>query len=75
MFKKILDTIWKYLKDWKNLFAQTLVGLLILAIGLVLPIAPIYRITLLVVVIFLNTIRMKLSKKNAEDEIRVSIKK
>ena len=73
MFKKILDTIWKYLKDWKNLFAHTLMGLLILAIGLVLPIAPIYRIILLVIVIVLNTLRMKLSEKNAEDETKVSI--
>ena len=73
MLNKIFNTIWKYLKDWKNLLAHTLVGLLILAIGLVLPIAPIYRIILLVIVIVLNTARMNLSEKNAEDEIKVNI--
>ncbi len=63
MFNKTFNAVWTYLKDWKNLLAHTLVGLLILAIGLALPIKPIYRIILLVVVIVLNTARMKLSGK------------
>ncbi len=74
MLNKTLTTIWKYLKDWKNLLAHTIVGLLILAIGLVLPVAPIYRVILLVIVILLNTVRMKWSEKKAGDEIKVSIK-
>lgn len=72
MLKKTLNAIWTYLKDWKNLLAHTLVGLLILAIGLALPIKPIYRIILLVMVIVLNTMRMKLSEKNkGEIEVRI----
>ena len=58
-----LNAIWAYLKDWKNILAHALVGLLILVIGLTLPIKPIYRIILLVVVIVLNTARMKLSEQ------------
>ena len=73
MLNKTRNAIWTYLKDWKNLLAHTLVGLLILAIGLVLPIAPIYRIILLVIVILLNTARMKFSEKKAESEVKVSI--
>ena len=73
MLNNTLNVVWTYLKDWKNLLAHTLVGLLILAIGLALPIKPIYRIILLVVVIVLNPARMKLSEKKNEGEIRVSI--
>jgi diacylglycerol kinase len=62
MLNNSLNAVWTNLKDWKNLLAHTLVGLLILAIGLALPIKPIYRIILLVVVIVLNTARMKLSE-------------
>lgn len=68
MLKKIFESIWKYLKDWKNLLAHTVVGLLILAVGLMLPVAPIYRIIILVIVIALNITRMKLSEKKVEIE-------
>jgi diacylglycerol kinase len=64
MLNNSLNAVWTYLKNWKNLLAHTLVGLLILAIGLALPIKPIYRIILLAVVIVLNTARMKLSENN-----------
>jgi len=64
--KKTLAFIWAYLKDWKNLLAHTVVGLVILSVGLFLPVKPIYRIILLVVIITLNTIRMKRSEKKAE---------
>ena len=73
MLNIALNAIWTYLKDWKNLLAHALVGFLILAIGLALPIKPIYRIILLVVVIVLNTARMKLSEEKKEDEVKVSI--
>ena len=62
--KKISNFIWKYLKDWKNLFAHTVVGVLILAIGFYLPVKPIYRIILMVLIIILNTLRMKRSESN-----------
>jgi len=67
MFEKTLNVIWTYLKDWKNLLAHAVVGVLILAIGLALPIKPIYRIILLVIVIVLNTARMKLSEKRTQE--------
>ena len=70
MLNKTLNAIWTYLKDWKNLLAHALVGLLILAIGLALPIKPIYRIILLVVVIVLNTVRMKLSEKKRKRKLK-----
>ena len=54
------------------MLAHTMVGLLILAIGLALPIKPIYRIILLVVIV-LNTVRMKMSKK--KEEVKISIGK
>ncbi|MAT41101.1 MAG: hypothetical protein CL609_02085 [Anaerolineaceae bacterium] len=66
MIKKTLAFIWTYLKDWKNLLAHTVVGLIILSVGLFLPVKPIYRIVLLVVIIILNTIRMKFSDKKAQ---------
>ena len=69
---KTLNAIWTYLKDWKNLLAHALVGFLILAIGLAIPIKPIYRIILLVVVIVLNTLRMKLSEKKKKEEIKLN---
>ena len=68
MQTKTFQAIWTYLKDWKNLLAHAVVGILILAIGLALPIKPIYRIILLVVVIVLNTARMKLSKSKAQEK-------
>lgn len=74
MLSKTLNAIWTYIKDWKNLLAHTLVGLLILAIGLALPIKPVYRIILLVIVIVLNTTRMKLSEKRKAQQVEVSQK-
>ena len=71
MLTKTLQAIWTYLKDWKNLLAHTVVGLLILAIGLALPIKPIYRIILLVVVIVLNTTRMKLRENKAQEKVLI----
>ena len=73
MSNKLLNTIWTYLKDWKNLLSHAIVGVLILVIGLVLPIAPVYRIILLVVVILLNSLRMKFSDKKKEEVVKVGI--
>ena len=63
--KKVLSFIWAYVKDWKNLLAHSIVGVLILAVGLFLPVKPLYRVILLVVIIVLNTLRMKRSEKMA----------
>ena len=73
MLNKTLNAIWTYLKDWKNLLAHTIVGLLILAIGLALPVAPIYRIIIFVIVILLNVTRMKYSEKKAERKVEIRI--
>ena len=73
MLKKTLNVIWTYLKDWKNLLSHTLVGILILAIGLALPVKPVYRIIILVAVVILNTARMKWSKNRAEEKVTVQI--
>lgn len=63
MKKNPLELIWLYLKDWKNLLAHTLVGLAILSVGLFLPVKPVYRIIILVVIIVFNVLRMRWSKK------------
>jgi hypothetical protein len=57
--KKVLEFVWRYLTDWKNLLAHAIVGVLILAVGLYLPVKPIYRIILIVVIVALNSYRMK----------------
>ncbi len=59
MLKSILSNIWEYLKDWKNWLSHTLVGLGILAIGLFLPVEPVYRIIILVLIVGFNIYRMK----------------
>ena len=63
--KKVLSFIWEYVKDWRNLLAHSIVGVLILAVGIFLPVKPLYRVILLVVIIVLNTLRMKRSEKMA----------
>ncbi len=59
---KLLNYIWLYLKDWKNLLAHTIIGVLILLIAFYLPVKPIYRILILFIVIVFNVLRMKFSK-------------
>lgn len=66
MIKNALKTIWEYLKDWKNLLSHSIFGLLILAIGLALPVAPIYRVIILIVVIGLNVVRMRYEKNKSK---------
>ena len=61
---KIFSLIWIYLKDWKNLLAHTIIGVLILLVAIYLPIKPIYRIIILVIVVAFNILRMRLSKQN-----------
>ena len=60
---KILKAVWNYLKDWKNLLTHGLVGVAILLVALVIPLAPVYRILFLVVVVGFNIIRMNHAKK------------
>lgn len=60
---KVLESIWKYLKDWKNLLAHSLIGIAILLVAFFIPVAPIYRVLLLVAVIAFNLIRMNHAKR------------
>jgi len=64
--KKVFEAVWNYLKDWKNLLSHSIVGILILVVGLLLPISPVYRIGVLFLIIALNIFRMRLSGKKAE---------
>lgn len=68
--KKVFEAIWVYLKDWRNWLSHGLVGLGILAVGLFLPVEPIYRVFILLLIIGFNILRMKLSEKKA-NEIQV----
>lgn len=63
---KILNLIWLYLKDWKNLLAHSIIGFTILLVALYLPVKPVYRILILILVVAFNILRMKLSKKKSK---------
>jgi hypothetical protein len=65
--EKGLKAIWNYLKNWKNLFSHAIVGILILVVGLALPILPVYRIGILLLVVALNIFRMRLSEKKEQE--------
>ncbi|PKO14366.1 MAG: hypothetical protein CVU39_15125 [Chloroflexi bacterium HGW-Chloroflexi-10] len=60
---KSINALWKYLKDWKNLLAHALIGITIVLVALVVPVAPIYRVLILVLVVGFNLIRMNHAKR------------
>ena len=60
---KIFNAIWTYLKDWKNLLTHGLIGVSIVVVALVIPVAPIYRVGILVLVVGFNLIRMNHAKR------------
>ncbi|MEN6463365.1 MAG: hypothetical protein ABFC94_18600 [Syntrophomonas sp.] len=69
---KVLRAVALYLKDWRNWLTHSLIGIGILLIAFHMPVKPVYRISLIVVVVTFNTIRMKLNKqfdKEAVEEI------
>ena len=70
--KKVLEFVWRYLTDWKNLLAHAIVGVLILAVGLYLPVKPVYRIILIVVIVALNTYRMKHSEQKRAVSVEIN---
>ena len=59
---KVLVFIWNYLKDWRNWVSHTIIGITILLVAFYLPVRPIYRILVLIVVVSFNIIRMRLAK-------------
>ena len=67
--KNIFEPILAYLKDWRNWLSHGLVGVGILAVGLFLPVKPVYRIIILVLIIGFNIARMKLSEKSEKEEV------
>ena len=62
--KNAFNPVMNYLKDWKNLLTHAVVGILILAVDLFLPVPPIYHIGILLLVITLNIFRMRMSEKS-----------
>lgn len=64
--KKVFEAIWTYLKDWRNLLSHALVGFAILAVGLFLPVQPVYRVVILLLIVGFNLVRMKLTEKKDE---------
>ncbi len=65
--KRVFEAIWAYLKDWRNLLSHALVGFAILAVGLFLPVQPMYRVLILLLIVGFNLIRMKLTEKKEEE--------
>ncbi len=68
--KRVLSAILKYLKDWRNLLAHSVVGVGILLIALFLPVKPLYRLLILVAVVALNTLRMRLDAQRKERKLQ-----
>ncbi len=60
---KIIKAILGYLKDWRNLLTHALIGVVILLVALLIPVAPIYRILILCLVVGFNLIRMNHAKR------------
>lgn len=65
---RILRLVWAYLKDWRNWVTHTLTGIMILLIAFYLPVKPIYRIIVLVLVISFNIWRMRRAKRATVSE-------
>ncbi len=72
MIKKIGSGLWNYLKDWKNLLTHTLVGIALLLIALFLPVEPVFRFTILFLVVCFNMLRMKIEKKKEKHNTAAS---
>lgn len=58
----IFKKIWEYLKDWKNLLGHTLVGIAIILVSAMLPIAWWARVLVLIGLIVFNIYRERLFK-------------
>jgi len=58
----MIKAIIKYLKDWKNILAHSIIGIAILLTALYLPIEWYYRVGILIIVIIFNLYRMKSEK-------------
>jgi Flp pilus assembly protein TadB len=61
--KNPLIAILHYLKDWKNILAHSLIGILILVVAFFLPVPLYIRIVILVLVVVFNIARMNFKRK------------
>lgn len=66
--KKLYLALWSYVKDWKNLLAHAIVGIVLLLVALFLPVRPIFRVFVLIAVVAANLIRTKAEKKKRQAE-------
>lgn len=62
--RKIINGLKEYLTDWKNLLAHAIIGVGILAVAIFLPVKPVYRVGILVVIVVINILRMRWEKAN-----------
>ncbi|MCX6055865.1 MAG: hypothetical protein NTZ74_13320 [Chloroflexi bacterium] len=60
---KIINAVWDYLKDWRNLLTHGLIGVVLVVVALVIPVALIYRLVFLVLAIAFNLVRMNHKKR------------
>ena len=58
--KKLLQNIWAYLKDWKNLLGHTLVGIGIILVSAVLPLPWWGRLMVLIALVVFNIYRERI---------------
>lgn len=62
--RRIGRSLWRYLRDWKNLLTHSLIGVAIVLVAAFLPVRPVVRIALLAVVVGLNVLRMRLERRS-----------
>lgn len=63
---KPFNAVIAYLKDWKNWLVHALIGVLLLLIAFVFPLKIYMRVIIFLIVIVLNTLRMKLENKKKQ---------
>lgn len=66
---KALNGLWNYLKDWKNLLTHALIGVGILLVAFLIPVKPVYRIGILILVVIFNLLRMRFEKKKEQETV------
>jgi hypothetical protein len=63
MLKNLGRAVWAYVGNWKNLLTHTLIGVGIIAIAVFMPVRPIIRVAILVLVVSANVLRMRLERR------------
>ena len=65
---KIIRYIIAYLKDWKNWLSHSIIGVMILLVAFYLPVKPLCRLLILLMVVSFNVLRMRREKKKKQPE-------